>query len=162
MKSPRSYEKGFGLVEVVIASAVLSVSLIGISGFFQTALRASNITESAVQGDYLLEEGVEAVKFLRDSGYIANIKSMSTTTTYYFAWNGTQWTATTTGSFIDNRFERKLTFSDAYRDVNSDLAASGTYDPNTKRIGVSVAWWTPVVGTTTHSIQAYVTNIFGN
>lgn len=162
MKGLLSHEKGFGLVEVVIASAMLSVSLISISGFFQTALRASNITGSAVQGDYLLEEGVEAVKFMRDSGYTSNIKSMSTTTTYYFAWSGTQWSATTTRSLVDNRFERKLTFFDAYRDVNSDIAASGTYDQNTKRIQVSLAWWTPVVGTTTHSIQAYVTNIFNN
>lgn len=155
--------RGFGLVEVVIGSAVLSVALLGISGFFQTVLRASRVTESAVQGDYLLEEGMEAVKIFRDRSYTSNIKNMSTTTTYYFSWSGTNWATTTTQTIIDSKYERKLTFEDVRRDsITKDISDTGVYDPDVKLVTVSVAWWTPVVGTTTRSIQTYIVNLFNN
>lgn len=158
-----SKRKGFGLVEVLIGSAVLSVSLLAISGFFQTVLRASRVTESAVQGDYLLEEGMEAVKIFRDKSYTSNIKNMSTSTTYYFSWAGTNWATTTTKTIVDGKFERKFTFEDVRRDsITKDISATGVYDPDVKLITVSVAWWTPVVGTTTRSIQTYVVNLFNS
>lgn len=157
-----STHHGFGLVEVVVASAVLSVSLLAISGFFQATLRASRITESAVQGDYLLEEGMEALKTFRDMSYTANFKNMSTTTTYYFSWNGTSWATTTTGSMIDGKFERKFTLSDVGRTSGDIVSSGGAFDSEVKLATVSVAWWSPVVGTTTRSIQTYILNIFNN
>lgn len=163
MSNSHLRKKGFGLVEVVIGSAVLSVALLGISGFFQTVLRASRVTESAVQGDYLLEEGMEAVKIFRDKSYTSNIKNMSTTTTYYFSWTGTNWATTTTRTIVDGKYERNLTFQDVKRDsITKDISATGVYDPDVKLITVSVAWWTPVVGTTTRSIQTYIVNLFNS
>lgn len=154
--------RGFGMVEMIIGASVLSVSLLGISNFFQMSLRASGATQAAIQEDYLLEEGVEAMKLFRDMSYTNNFFKMSTTTTYYFSWNGTSWATSTVNTFIDEKFERKFTLADVKRDVNSDIAASGTYDPDIKLVTVSVAWSSPVVGTTTHSIQTYITNIFNN
>lgn len=163
MSNSRLRIKGFGLVEVVIGSAVLSVALLGISGFFQTVLRASMITESAVQGDYLLEEGIEVAKIFRDMSYTGNYKNMSTSTSYYFSWNGTNWATTTTKVIVDGKFERKYTLTDVKRDsISKDISASGVYDQDAKLVTVSVAWWTPVVGTTTRSIQTYVINLFNN
>ncbi|MEK7148441.1 MAG: prepilin-type N-terminal cleavage/methylation domain-containing protein [Patescibacteria group bacterium] len=162
MKKNQYYTRGFGLVEVVVASAVLSVSLLGISTFFQATLRASNVTGSAIQGDYLLEEGIEVVKIFRDTNYTSNIFSLSTTTTYYFLWNGTNWERTTAVTLVDGKFERGFTISDVKRDLNNDIATSGTYDPETKLVNVFVSWWSPVVGTTTRSIQTYILNLFGN
>ena len=154
---------GFGLVEVVIASAVLSVALLSISGFFQATLRASKHTEGWVQGSYLLEEGVEVVKLFRDMSYTGNLKTMSTTTNHYFLWNGTGWATSTVNTFVDGKFERKYTLTDVKRDgTTKDISATGNYDPDIKLVTVSVSWWTPVVGTTTRSIQTYVTNILNN
>jgi len=153
--------RGFGLVEMLIGAAILSVSLLGISNFFQTTLRASSTTKSAIQGDYLLEEGIEATKIFRDLSYTNNFIKMSTTTDYYFTWSGTNWATTTMNTFIDGRFERKLRLADVVRDGNGDIAQVGTYDPDIKLVTVSVAWSDPV-GTTTRSIQTYITNIFGN
>ncbi|OIO30945.1 hypothetical protein AUJ77_01230 [Candidatus Nomurabacteria bacterium CG1_02_43_90] len=146
---------------MLVGAAVLSVSLLGISYFFQTTLRASGVTQSAIQGDYLLEEGVEATKIFRDMSYTNNFMKMSTTTTYYFAWNGTNWATTTTNTLIDGKFERKFTLTDVKRDLNNDIATTGTYDPDIKLVTVSVAW-SGSLGTTTRTIQTYVTNIFNN
>ena len=157
-----SYQKGFGLIEMIIGAAILSVSLLSISNFFQSINRASAITQSAIQGDYLLEEGVEVVKLLRDISYTNNIRKMSTTTTYYLSWSGTNWATTTVNTLIDGKYTRNFTLTDVKRDITSnDISTTGTYDQNVKLITVSVAWRDPV-GTTTRSIQTYVTNIFNN
>lgn len=158
----QSSQKGFGLVEMIIGAAILSVSLLSISNFFQSINRASSITQSVIQGDYLLEEGIEVVKLLRDISYTNNIRKMSTTTTYYLSWSGANWATTTTNTLIDGKFTRKFTLTDVVRDATSnDISTTGTYDPNVKLITVSVEWRDPV-GTTTRSIQTYVTNIFNN
>lgn len=161
MNNSYRIKNGFGLVEMIIGAAILSVSLLSISRFFQATNRASSLTKSSIQGDYLLEEGVEAVKLLRDAGYENNILKISTTTPHYFLWNGTNWATTTVDMFIDGKFERKFTLADVKRDVNSDIATTGTYDPDIKLVTVSVSWRDPV-GTTTRSIQTYITNIFNN
>ena len=153
---------GFGMIEMLIGASAFSIALFSISNFFQLALRTSGTTKSAVQGDYLLEEGMEAVKIFRDLSYTSNIRNMSTTTTYYFSWSGTNWATTTTNTLIDGKFERSFTLADVKRDANSDIAVSGTYDPDSKLVTVLVAWSEPATGTTTRSIQTYVTNIFNN
>lgn len=154
-------QQGFGLVEMIIGAAVLSTSLLGISSFFQKTLEVSRLTQSAVQGDYLLEEGVEIIKLFRDAGYANNIAKLSTTTPTYFTWNGTNWATTTTNTFIDGTFERKITVSEVLRNASEDISGTGTLDQNTRLVTVSVAW--DVKGaTTTKTIQAYITNIFNN
>lgn len=154
--------RGFGLIEIIIGSAVLSVALLGISNFFQSTLRTSGITQSLVQVDYLLEEGMETMKLLRDTSYTDYFKNTSTTTTHYLTWNGTTWATTTTNTFIDEKFERKFTLTDVNRDANSDISTSGTYDPDIKLVTMSVAWNSPITGTTTRVIKAYIVNIFNN
>ena len=158
---PHSARRGFGMIEMLIGASIFSVALFSISNFFQTALRVSGTTKAAVQGDYLLEEGMEAIKLFRDMSYTNNIRNMSTTTPYYFSWNGTNWASTTVSTLIDGKFERKFTLADVKRDANSDISASGTYDPDIKLVTVSVAW-RDATATTTRSIQTYVTNIFNN
>lgn len=154
-------QQGFGLVEMIIGAAVLSTSLLGISSFFQKTLEVSSLTQSAVQGDYLLEEGVEVVKLFRDAGYANNIAKLSTTTPTYLAWDGTNWATSTTNVFIDGKFERKITVSEVKRNASEDISDTGTLDPSTRLAAVSVAW--NVKGaTTTKTIQTYITNIFNN
>jgi Tfp pilus assembly protein PilV len=160
-KSRQSWCGGFGLIEMLVGAAVLSSSLLGISTFFQASLQVSGTTESAIQGDYLLEEGVEGVKLLRDASYTNNIQTLSTTTPYYLLWNSSSWIATTTSALIDNTFERKFSIADVKRDANDDIASTGTIDPKTKLVTVSVAW-SSKGATTTRSIGTYLTNLFNN
>lgn len=149
------------MIEMLVGAAVLSMSLLGISSFFQVALSVSNSTQSVFQGDYLLEEGVEAVKLLRDGGYTSNITTLSTTAPTYLSWDGTKWATSSVNSLIDSKFERTIIATDVRRDASDDISASGTVDANTKLVTVSVAW--NVKGaTTTKTIQTYVMNIFNN
>ncbi len=152
---------GFGMIEMIIGAAVLSTALLGISTFFQATLKVSNTTKSAIQGDYLLEEGIEVIKLLRDTNYTNNLKTLATGVDHYLLWTGTVWATTTVNTFVDGQFERKFTIANVNRDGTDDIASIGAQDLDTKLITVSVAW--NVRGaTTTRSIATYITNIFDN
>ncbi len=159
--SAESKKAGFGMVEMIVGSAVLATALLGISTFFQSTLSVSNTIKSSIQGDYLLEEGIEAVKLLRDTNYTNNLKTLAVGVDHYFLWTGTTWATTTTNTFVDGQFERKFTVANVNRDSTDDIATVGTYDADTKLVTVSVAW-NEKGATTTRSIATYVTNIFDN
>ncbi len=152
---------GFGMIEMIVGAAVLSTVLLGISTFFQATLKVSNTTKAAIQGDYLLEEGIEAVKLLRDTNYTNNLKTLATGTDHYLLWTGTAWATTTTNTLIDGKFERKFTVANVNRDSTDDIASVGTYDPDTKLVTVLVSW-SANGATTTRSIATYIINLFEN
>ncbi|OHA84333.1 MAG: hypothetical protein A2937_01175 [Candidatus Yonathbacteria bacterium RIFCSPLOWO2_01_FULL_47_33b] len=154
--------RGFGILEMVIASAILSVSLLGISSFYQDALRVSRTTTSFVQANYLLEEGVEAVKLMRDKSWSGSIAGLTPGASYRLAYTSGSWATTTTMTLIDGVFDRTFVLENVNRDGNDDITTSGgTLDAGTKKLTVSVAWGGQS-GTTTKSITTYIANIFNN
>lgn len=153
--------RGMGIVEIVIGSAIITVGLLAVSTAYSTYVQYAFANEKNVESAYLLEENMEAVTFLRDKGWNANIATLSTTTTYYLAWNGTYWTSTTTTQYVDGQFLRSFTIFDVKRDANDDIASSGIYDPNTKQISISIAYWQGHA-TTTQTLLGYVTNLYSN
>jgi len=137
MGTPKS---GFGLLEIVVGVTVISVSFFGLMSVSQISLRLVEKGAQNIQAAFLIEEGIEAVKFLRDSGWNANIAPLNLNTDYYFSFNNSMWLATTSQIIIDGVYERYFTVEEVYRDANDDIASSGTLDPNTKKINMSVFW----------------------
>jgi prepilin-type N-terminal cleavage/methylation domain-containing protein len=166
MKS-NSKQNGFSLVEVVVASAIILMVTTGIMTTYNLYLKAATGNTETIQAALLLEEGVEAVKLLRDSGWTANIASLSTTTSYYLSWDSANslWTATTSVNIIDSQFTRTFTLQEAYRDASSNLVSSlgggATVDSGTRELTVTIGWedhGTPVSKT----LSTYISNIFSN
>lgn len=151
--------KGFGLIEIVVGSTILTISLIAISGYFQKALQLNQDSGKTVQASFLLEEGIEVVKFFRDTSWL-NISGLIVGTSYFLQFDGAKWATTSSNVFVDNVFERKLVINNVSRDANDDIVSSGgTEDMDTKKVTVSVSWLGKN-GTTTKSISTYLTNIF--
>ena len=151
--------KGFGLIEIIIGSAILTISLIAISTYFQKSLQLSQDSGKTVQAGFLLEEGVEVVKFFRDTSWV-NISSLTAGSSYYLQFDGSKWATTSSNVFVDGIFERKFVIDNVSRDANDDIVSSGgTNDSDTKTVTVSVSWFTRN-STTTKSISTYITNIF--
>ena len=151
--------RGFGLIEIVIGSAVLATSLLGISAYYQQSLKVSRSTAQIVQGSLMLEESLEVAKFFRDTSWI-NISTPVTGTTYYLLFSGTNWATSTTNTFIDGMFERTIRFDDVYRDGTDDIVTSGgTLDTGTRKVTATVSW-RDQSATTTKTISTYLTNIF--
>lgn len=155
----KSRIKGFGLIEIIVGSAILTISLAAVSTYFQKSLQFNQDNKKIVQASFLLEEGLEVVKFFRDTSWL-NIFGLTADTSYYLNFNGTKWATSTSNVFVDNLFERKLVINNVSRDANDDIVSSGgTNDADTKKATISVSW-RGRNGTTTKSISTYITNIF--
>ena len=153
-------QSGISLVEVIISAAILIVFVGGISSVYVSFLKTSSDGALELKSYYLLEEGIEAVKTLRDNSWSTNIDTLATSTDYYLEWSGTAWSATTTEQVIDG-FYRSFSLEDVYRDGNDDIAVSGTLDPDTKKVVIDIAW-SERGATSTDSLETYMANIFEN
>ena len=62
--------KGFTLIEMLVAVFIFSVALSALMGIAAKGLRASRLAQDQVVADYLALEGIEAVRNLRDSAFL--------------------------------------------------------------------------------------------
>ncbi len=159
MNITKTLKKGSAMVEIIIGSAIILSGILTISVSFNTYLQFALSNQKNVEANYLLQEGLEAMSFLRDVGWTNNFGSLSTTTTYYLTWNGSRWATTTAEQYIDGIFLRSVAVSDLKRDSNDDLSTTtGTYDPNIKQVAVTVSYYQGQA-TTTKTLNRYIANI---
>lgn len=159
--NPPHLKSGFGTLEIIVGLAIISISFFSLMAVSRLSLELVAQSAKRVKAGFLLEEGVEALKILRDAGWTFNIAPLSNSAVYYLDFNNNTWQATTTNIYIDGIFERSFTIGDVYRDANDDIAAFGFLDPGTKKVSMAVAW-KEKSGTTTKSISTYITNLFGS
>ncbi len=162
MTRKTTQNKGFGLLEIAIGISVISLSIFSLTAISNLALKLTEESARNTQASFLLEEGIEALKILRDSSWSANIASLATETTYYPSFTNHNWQTTLTNIYIDGIFERSFVLQNVNRDINDDIVSSGgILDPDTKKLTVFVSWLSRN-GTTTQSVSAYITNLFNN
>lgn len=162
IKMKKSFLKpnlGFSLIEVIIASAIVSSLVLAISFVSTKGITLSNRALKEVQTTNLLSEGAEAVRLIRDNSW-TNISSLQVGTNYYLYFNTTTnlWSLSQTPNTIDY-FTRIITVSNVYRDVNNDIASTGTLDSNSKLFTITTTFNTKE-GTVTKQLQLYIFNIF--
>lgn len=149
------------LVAIFIFSVIL-VSLVRATNMY---LSESGDNLKSAKAAYFAEEGIEAIKTIRDASW-TNITTLSTSTTYYLTFNTSSstnyvWNTTTTATSTDG-FTRKIIISNVNRDSTGHIVSNGgTIDVNTKLITVSISWLAKS-GTTTKSLSTYITNIIGD
>ncbi len=150
---------GFSLVEIIVASAIISLSLVSIISLSGQSIGFSNQSLNIYSASTLLEEGAEAVRTIRDNGW-SNISSLSTSTVYYpiFSTSTNSWSLSATSSNV-GIFTRTVSIASVLRSSTSSIASSGTNDPNTKLITITVSW-SEISGTITKTLSFYLTNIF--
>ena len=124
------------------------------------SLSVASETTNVVQASFLLEEGVEAVRILRDSSW-SNINNLTKGVPYYLEFSGSKWGTTTTSTYIDGKFERSFVVDSVRRDINDDISSSGITDQNSNKVSVFVSCF-GTNGTTTQEIIFYITNIFNS
>jgi Tfp pilus assembly protein PilV len=158
MKHSPLQKKGFGLIEILVGSAIIVTGILALSEGYVQYMKFALANEKNIQAAYLAEEGLEAMTYLRDWGWTAKIKPLSTTTPYQLYWTGSYWTTVTTNQYVDGIFLREITIADVKRDGNGKIATTGTYDPNTKLVTATLSY---VQGhaTTSKSISTYISNI---
>jgi hypothetical protein len=153
--------KGFSLFEIVIGSAIMSLSVLGIFIAISSALGNGLATTDKVQAVLYAEEGLEALRHIRDIGW-ANIGDPADGTVYYLSTTTTAWaTSSSPTPLLDGIFDRTVTILDVYRrDSDDDIVPSGdpapkTIDPNTRKIVSSVSFGSEQV-----VLTSYLANLF--
>lgn len=155
---------GYTVIEILLGISIFLVFLTSISLYYKKILEVSKDTTYYIQSGFLIEEGMEVMKLLRNQSWSGNIASLTPGTTYYLSWTGTSWATTTTPVMIENMFTRSFVAAHVERDVNDNIVSSGgVADPGTKKIIFSVAWeQRGTRETATSSAEMYLTKIFDN
>lgn len=145
-------------VEVLVAISIITISVLATTTVVQKSIYVSRQAFHTAQAAFLLEEGAESVRILRDNNW-TNISSLVPGTNYYPVFSSNTWTLSTTANTV-GIFTRKVTIASVNRDnTTKDIASVGTDDPGTKLVTVTVSW---LEGGTTivKTLQFYIINIF--
>ena len=158
-------KRGVSMVEVLIASAIIMTSVVSILGVYSGLTTISLRNTSKVQAGMLLDEGAEALRFMRDVSWSANIAPLTASTTYWLYWDYSTstygWRATTTQVIIDDQFNRSFVLTPVYRDATTFniVQSGGTVDTGTRKAIITTSWFDKT-STTSKSIIMYLYNTY--
>lgn len=156
---------GFGVVEILVAAAIIGTAIFSLFNVFVLASRVSAEAGDKVRANFLAEEGLEAVRYLKDDSWSRNIASLTAGTNYYLSFNSgtSRWSiGTTNPGAIDGKFTRVITLSNVSRDSSDNIVSSGgTNDPNTKQFSVTITW-SEYGANQTLVLKTYLADIYTN
>ncbi len=156
--------KGFSLVEIMIGAAVMLALWVGVFWCFSIVTQFAERDTSYVQAGFLLEEGSEALRSIRDAGWTSNIAALTVGNTYYLTYNSTSnlWTSSTVNTFVESKFQRSFVLSSVSRDSNFNVVSSGgTVDSGSRKATITVSWKNGNA-TTSQILETYLFNDFNN
>ncbi|PIT89469.1 MAG: hypothetical protein COU27_00180, partial [Candidatus Levybacteria bacterium CG10_big_fil_rev_8_21_14_0_10_36_7] len=135
---------GFGSIEILVASAIISVAFVGLMTTATMSLRILDLSTNRLKASFLLEEGLEATKVIRDNGWTTALGSMDPFQTYYFVFEDFTWKSTSVNTFIDGVYERKIVVPNRIqREIGTDdivLSGSPYSDLGTRGFTYVVSW----------------------
>ncbi len=148
---------GFLMVEVLVAASIITASVLAAMAVTQKSISVSRQSLHTSQAAFLLEEGAEAVRILRDNNW-TNISGLTAGTTYYPLFTGGTWTLSATANQV-GIFTRTVVLSAVNRNATTGDVGSGSNDAGTRLATVTVSW---TEGGTAHSktLSFYITDIF--
>ncbi len=157
-RNAKHHREGFMMVEMLIVISIISVSIIAFMAVAQKSIFISRQSTHATQAGFLLEEGAEAVRIVRDNAW-SNIGALTLDTDYYPTFSGGTWTLALTPNIV-GIFTRTVSAASVKRDnVTGDISDVGTDDPSTKLITVTVSWMEGG-DTITKTLSFYIADIF--
>lgn len=150
---------GFLVVEVLVAVSIITASVLVGTAVAQKSIAVSRQAVHTLQATYLLEEGAEAIRIIRDNAW-SNITTLTVATDYYMTFSGGMWSLSTTPSTV-GIFTRKIVVTNVNRDATTwDIVTSGgANDAGTKLVTLTV-YWTEGSQTITKILSFYVSDIF--
>lgn len=156
-----SMRRGASLVEVLVGASIIVIFVVLLSSAYAFFVQTGARTMEHVSASFLLREGVEAVRTLRDESWSARIAPLAFDTEYYLHFNGDHWRTTTTPQTVDGTFTRWFTLDEVERDADDDIASVGSVDDGTRKVNMNVRW-VEANATSTKSLRMYVMNLFDN
>ena len=136
--------KGFSIVEILVALFVITVALSALLGLAAFSLKITNTLKETQQAGNFAQELMEITRNFRDgtSWSTNGLGTLNTGADYHLQQSGSPavWQFFP-GSETESIFSRKIVFNTVSRDSNGNIVGSGgTLDPNTKKATVTVLW----------------------
>jgi type II secretory pathway pseudopilin PulG len=137
--------EGISIIELLVVTAVLAVTLASLLSLAVFSLKASNITKETVRAKNIAEGTLESVRNFRDetNWNSSGLGSLTAGMAYHpekSAGTPQKWILAEGEETIDG-FIRKVIFDDVQRDTEDNIAESeGINDPDTKKVTVAVLW----------------------
>lgn len=157
MGQSHTKQSAFSLVEILIAIAMFAIFSTSIVYLSLDTVDRDSKTQLDNEALLYAQEGIEAMRNMRDRDYLSLANG-----DHGLQLSGDEWAFIAAPEDIDGLFERIITIEDVYRDVNNDIAETGTFDPDTKKVISQVDWlWR---GTLDRSIEltTYLSNWTGD
>lgn len=147
------------MIEVLIAASIITISILAAMSVAQQSIYVSRQAFHTTQATFLLEEGAEAVRIVRDNAW-SNISSLTLGTNYYPTFTGGTWTLSSTANAV-GIFTRTVVLTSVNRDdITKDIVESGgTLDSGIKLVTITVSWLEGAT-TVTKNLQFYIVDIF--
>lgn len=136
-----SFIKGISIVEIVIASGIIAVSIVGIVGAIQIYLKIVYENTREAQAVLLLDETAEAIQYLRDVSFETNIKNIPIDSSRTIYWNGSGYQLATSTISLPYGMTRTIIFKEIRRDGSDQIVTNGgSLDEDTRKAVITVSW----------------------
>lgn len=139
IKTTKMRQSGMSLVEVLLAVAIFAVITTGVIGAIIYGQESSAVAGARERAVKIAEEGIEAVRNIRDSGY----SNLPVDGTYGLAVSGGVWTFSG-ASDVTDIFTRTVTLA--------------TVDSRTRNVTINVTWTQTVQRPGNVSVNTYLTD----
>jgi len=136
--------KGASLIELLIAIAIITTTLVSLLAVFGFSLGIAIEKKHLYQANFLAKETMEGVRNFRDNTeWNENgLGTLNTMTIYNLNKQGSppKWTLAQ-GEKTINGFTQEIIFEDVYRDSNDNIIyQGGILDLDTKKVKASIIW----------------------
>ncbi len=153
----KNFEKGLGMVEIIVVVAVILVGFTAILQLFRLQIQTERIKREELAAYALLSESLEAVRSVRDSNW-SNLSSLTMGADYYPVISGGAWSLTLLNPGPTNGYSQWVVLSSVQRDINANIVPSGgSTDADTFGVRSFVEWQSGK-NTKTKSLTTYLTN----
>ncbi|MBI2056458.1 MAG: hypothetical protein HYT37_03690 [Candidatus Sungbacteria bacterium] len=131
---------GFGLIEIIVATAIVTLALSAFLHAGATAIRLLRAEKENLMASILAKEGLNAVRAIRDESW-TTIAGSTIGATYYPLIESGKWKLSSTDpGVLNGLFTRTIVFDRVYRNSSDQISSAGTEDPGTRRATVRILW----------------------
>lgn len=149
-------QSGQSILEVIIALAIFGLIAAALASLSVGGLVGLEQGGEQTQAEALAQEGIEAIRSIRDGAWNENVYTTSSV-----AISGGEWVFSGEGTTETiGKFTRTISFKDVCRDASDDIApCPSTYtDVHSKEATVAISWETRPGVTNIVQKIAYITN----
>ncbi len=146
--------RGFSLIELLFAGALLSVFSFGVVQILAYSLEADRLGQEQSFATQYATEGIEATRSIRARDFDMLVVASESG----LAVSEGEWTFSDSNN-TDGKYTRVVAVEAVYRDESGNIIEStdGTEDPDTRKITTTVSWLVTPTRPNTVTLSTYLT-----